>query len=89
MISSYCPQTRFSGMGENEWSGRDRLRFATEAEAAAQLAQLKTQRADLVETRIIISPKKPTMVWFFDKNMMGQPPRKIVGRPGKRGPKPG
>jgi hypothetical protein len=88
-MTSYCPQTRFAGMGENEWAGRDHLRFATEAEAEASLAQLRTERADLIETRIVISPKKPTMVWFFDKNIAGQRARQRVWcKTGYNFPKP-
>ena len=79
-MTSYCPQTRFTGMGEDEWAGRDKLRFATEAEAVASLAHLQKQRDDLIATRIVPSPKPWTMIWYFDKDMMGLPPRKPIGK---------
>jgi hypothetical protein len=67
---------RYLAMGLDQWADGDGLRFATEAEAQAFLDHYKTERDDLVATRIVPSPKEPTMVWFFDKNMMGQPAKR-------------
>ena len=61
-MTSYCLQARYAGDPPDIWQGDDihGMRFATPEEAQASSAHI--MRADLVETRIVESQRKPNFV---------------------------
>lgn len=53
-----------------QWIGTDQLRFTTEAEAEAYLADLRSRRGDVLETRVVEHTAKPTSGWDFKNNAL-------------------
>ena len=80
-MTSYCPQTRYLGMGDDEWVGLA-TSFVSPRRRRLQPRWpiFKSSATDLIATRIVPSPKPWTMIWYFDKDTMGLPPLRTVGK---------
>jgi len=83
-MTSYLALTRFDG--DPDWGGLRGRRYATPQEAQASLTEI--MRSDLVESRIVESPYKPTNLWDFERNcdqLLSRSTGKILGPSRKRG----
>ena len=58
-MTSYSPWTRFEA-APDQWCGSKSYRFATREEAQASLDEIASERPDLIETKIVELPWKPT-----------------------------
>jgi hypothetical protein len=56
-MTSYIPQTRFAAAPER-WFGN--YRYETPGQAEANLASIRARREDLIDSRILESPLKPS-----------------------------
>lgn len=64
-MTSYYPDVLYR-QARGKWTDAKKFRFATKAEAEAYLAQLRTKRDDILETRVVETPHKHGWVWNFE-----------------------